>query len=346
MRIVLDAMGTDQRPGPDVAGAVLAAREFGDPIILVGDEVRIQAELAKHNTHGLPLQVVHTPDEIAMGDRPTQVVKAKEQSSIHIGMGLVKDGQADAFVTMGNTGAAQAIATLNTLRRIPGVKRPALAALYPVSGKQVIVLDVGANADSRPEWLVQFAIMGAIYAETAMSLQRPRIATLSNGEEEGKGNQLIRDTQALLKHLSLNYVGHVEPYEIVQNKADVIVMDGFVGNIFLKTFEGSIRYFGGLLRQEVMRNLVGQVGGLLLRGAFKRVQRYFDTDAIGGTPLLGVNGVVIIGHGSSSPRAIKSAIGQARMAVQGATVSAIQQGLAHYTEQLQADAALTDEQPL
>jgi phosphate acyltransferase len=338
MRIALDALGTDARPEPDVAGAVLAASEYKDTIILVGDENRIHTEIAKHNTSGLTLEIVPAEQEIHMDEKPSEVLKTKTGSSMHVGMDLIKSGQADAFVTMGNTGAAQAIATLSTLRRISGVKRPALSTIYPVAGRQMIFLDVGANADSRAEWLLQFGIMGSIYAETALGLKNPRVATLSNGEEEGKGNQLVRDAQNHLNAASLNYVGHIEPIEITQNRADVVVMDGFMGNIFLKTFEGSVSYFTGLLREEIKSNWTAKLGALLMRGVFGRVRQYFDTDAIGGAPLLGVNGVVIIGHGSSSARAVKNAINQARQAVAGDTVAAIRQGLAQQQDPTPIDA--------
>lgn len=317
MRIALDAMGTDARPISDIAGGVMAAQETGDTILLIGDEQKIRAELVKYPTNGLNLQVIHAPEEILMGDKPSAVMKSKPASSMHIGMQLVRDKQADAFVTMGNTGAAHAIATLSVLRRIRGVKRPALTIPYPVSGQPVVFLDVGANADSRPEWLEQFAVMGGLYAELALKKARPRVATMSNGEEEGKGNQLVRETQERLRHLNLNYIGHIEPKEILMAKTDVVVFDGFVGNIFIKTFEGTMSYLSGVIRQELMGNLASKIGGALSRGAFRRVRKRVDPDEFGGAALLGVNGVVIIGHGSGSPLAVRSAIMQARIAVQG-----------------------------
>ncbi len=328
MRIVLDAMGTDARPKPDVEGAVLAAREYKDTIILVGDEAQIQPELAIHDTAGLSIEVVHTPEIIAMQEKPSEVMKSKPKSSMHVGMNMVKDGEADAFVTMGNTGAAHAIATLSTLRRIPGVKRPALTAIYPVHGVETIFLDVGANADSRADWLLTFALMGSIYAERALGRNRPTVATLSNGEEEGKGNNLVRETQGLLQNSNLNYIGHAEPKEVLAGGIDVLVMDGFVGNVFIKTFEGAIQYLTGVIRDEIRSNPISTVGGALSRGAFNRVRNRIDPGEVGGAPLLGVNGIVIIGHGGSDANAIKNAINQARKAVQGNTVVAIRDGLA------------------
>jgi len=327
MRIALDAMGTDERPVPDVEGAVLAARAYSDTILLIGNEERICQELRKYDTGTLPIEIVHAADEIMMNDKPSVVMKSKAQSSMHVGMNLVKNKQADAFVTMGNTGAAHAIATLSTLRRIPGVKRPALTAIYRVGGQNTIFLDMGANADSRVDWLVQFAIMGSIYAQTVLGCQQPRIATLSNGEEEGKGNQLTRDAQEQIKLLDLHYVGHVEPKEILSAVADVIVVDGFIGNIFMKTFEATIRYFTDVTREELTRDWLSKIGATLTRHAFRRVRQRLDTSEVGGAPLLGVNGVVIIGHGGSTAYAIQNAIKQARLAVQGGTVEAIARGL-------------------
>ncbi len=324
MRIVLDVMGTDKRPVPDIEGGLLAARAYPDTtIIMVGDETVIQNELSKHNTSGLAIEVVHASEEIHMDDTPSLIIKTKLNSSMHIGMNLVKNGLADGFVTMGNTGAAHAIATLKTLRRISGVYRPALTTLFSANGQDVIFLDIGANSDVKVDWLEQFAIMGCVYAETALGKKNPRVATLSNGEEEGKGNQLTKDAQTRLQKSSLNYIGHIEPKEILSGKVDVVVMDGFVGNIFIKTFEGSISYFTSLMRQEVGKSLLYQVGALLLRGAFRTIRAKLDTGEIGGAPLLGVDGVVIIGHGGGDANAVKNAVNQARRAISGKTIQAI-----------------------
>lgn len=327
MRIALDAMGSDNCPVPDVAGGVLAARELNNTILLVGDENIIKTELSKHNTAGLSVEIVPAQQIVTMTDKPSAVGKSKPQSSMHIGMNLVKDGLADAFVTMGNTGAAHAIATLYTLRRIPGVKRPALSGIYPVGRGYIILLDLGANADSKPDWLAQFAIMGKIYAQNALGLESPRIALLSNGEEEGKGNQLIKDAGELIQRLPLNFVGNVEPKEIMQGKVDVIVADGFVGNIFVKTFEASASYISYLIRDELKQNVFSMLGALLARPAFQRVRKRTDTFEVGGAPLLGVNGVVIIGHGRSNAIAVKNAVRQAGLAVKGRIIDSIREGL-------------------
>jgi len=330
MRIVLDAMGSDSNPVPDVAGAVLAAREYRETVILVGDEPRLKTELAKHNTTGLPLEVVHAPDAITMNDKPGTVVKNKPNSSMHIGLNLVKTGAADAFVTAGNTGAALSIATLATLRRIPGVKRPALTALIQFGGKSIIVIDVGANTDCKPDWLVQFALMGRVFAQASLGLTNPRVALLANGEEEEKGTEIIQQTHQLLKANAglLNFTGNIEPKELVKGSADVIVCDGYTGNILLKSLEGATRLMVDLIRNELMKSVLTKVGGALARPAFRRVAKQIDPSEVGGAPLLGVNGVVMIGHGRSNALAIKNAIRQARNAVQGGLIAQIEQGLA------------------
>lgn len=327
MRIALDAMGSDNFPVPDVAGAVLAAQEYGDTILLVGDAAKIEPELAKHATAGLHLQVVHASDIITMHDKPSTVGKAKPNSSIHVGMNLVKNGEADAFVTAGNTGAALSIATLYTLRRIPGVKRPALTGIVRIGGRAVILVDVGANADSKPEWLEQFALMGKIYAKSALGLDDPGVGILSNGEEEGKGNELIRESSELIAKLPLRFVGNIEPKDLLSGTADVVVSDGFVGNILIKSMEATSRLVSDLIRQEIMASTVTKIGGALAKPAFDRVRKQTDPFEVGGAPLLGVNGVVIIGHGRSNDRAIKNAIGQARKAVSGQVIASITRGL-------------------
>lgn len=328
MRIALDAMGSDNCPVPDVEGAVLAARQYGDLIYLVGEEPLIQRELAKYDVTGLKLEVVHAPQTITMTDKPGEVGKSKPQSSMHLGMNLIRDGKADAFVTAGNTGAALAIATLFTLKRIPGVKRPALTALIRVGGQSIIALDVGANADSRPDWLVQFAIMGSLYAKATLGLQNARVALLSNGEEEEKGNEVIREAHEMLKSSLVNFVGNIEPKDMLSGNVDVIVADGFVGNIMLKSLEGATSLMIRLIREELMRTPLTKVGAALARPAFRRVQKQIDPSEVGGAPLLGVNGVVIIGHGRSNAFAIKNAIGQARKAVDGNLIESIREGLA------------------
>ena len=327
MRIVLDAMGSDDYPVPDVEGAVMAAREWGDEIILVGRESDIRQELARHDAAGLKLEIVHASEVIEMEDSPAWAAREKKNSSMHVGMNLVRQGQANAYVTAGNTGGVLAVATLHTLRRIRGVKRPALVAILPLPAGRVVVLDIGANADCRPEYLLQFALMGSIYARAVLDCAKPRVALLSNGEEPGKGNMLVKETYKLLADSGLNFVGNIEPKEALACHADVVVSDGFTGNVFIKTLEATAKMLTGFIRDEIKTSPLTVVGGLLAKPAFGRVARQVDPSEVGGGPLLGVNGVVIIGHGRSNGRAIRSAIGQARKAVQGGVVEAICSGL-------------------
>ncbi|MCB9451788.1 MAG: phosphate acyltransferase PlsX [Anaerolineaceae bacterium] len=328
MRIAVDAMGSDNYPSPDVEGAVQAARMYSDEILLVGDRETVETELKKHDILGLKITIVHASEIVEMTDKPSVVGKTKPDSSMHIGMNLVKDGEAQAFVTAGNTGAALTIAMLYTLHRIPAVKRPALSSIIRVHGNYVTMVDIGANTDSKPEWMVQFALMGDIYARKALKLERPRVALLSNGEEKGKGNQAIQETYEILQaYTHLNFVGNIEPKDILNGKGDVVVSDGFIGNITVKSFEAFGSALSGLIRSELKRDPISAMGGLLARRAFARVSRQIDPFEIGGAPLLGVNGVVIIGHGRSNAQAIRNAINQARLAVSGDIVQSIRDDL-------------------
>lgn len=327
MRIVLDAMGSDENPAPDVEGAVLAAREFGMTIVLVGEQDQIKRELDNHDTAGLPLEIVHAGQKVTMEDKPGEVGRAKPESSMHVGMRLVKERQADAFVTVGNTGAALSIATLHTLKRIPGVSRPALSTILTLQGKAMILLDIGANADCRPEWLAQFGVMGSIYAERALSRKNPSVALLSIGEEAGKGSTLVKEAAELLQSCGVNFIGNVEPKEILAGTADVVVMDGFSGNVLIKSMEALGNTLFGLIRSEIKADWRSAIGGLLVKPALKRVYRAVDPFEVGGAPLLGVDGVVIIGHGRSNAYAVKNAIRQAQYAASGHIVEAIRDGL-------------------
>lgn len=329
MRIVVDAMGSDDHPTPDVTGAVMAAREFGETLILVGDETRICAELDKLHTADLAIEVVHASQAVTMTDKPSKVVKAKPDSSMHVGMRLVREGRADAFVTAGNTGGALGIAMLRQagLGRIPGVKRPALGVVFPTRERPLLI-DNGANADCKPEYLLQFAIMGSLYLERVLHIENPRVALLSNGEEEGKGNILIQESIPLLRGSGLNYVGNIEPKEFMAGAADVGVTDGFTGNLIIKTAEAVASYMSNLMRDEMMAGPLTAIGGLLARPAFRRVRASLDPDEVGGAPLLGVNGPVIVAHGRSNAYAIKQAVRQARRMVENDVVAAIAAGLA------------------
>ncbi|TET51766.1 MAG: phosphate acyltransferase PlsX [Anaerolineales bacterium] len=328
MRIALDAMGTDEYPGPDVEGGLMAARDWGDHILFVGREDVIRRELVRHDTEGLALEVVHASQVIEMGDEPSWAAREKKNSSMHVGMNLVRDNRADAFVTAGNTGGVLAVATLHSLRRIRGVKRPVLAVIIPLPAGRIIALDIGANADCKPDHLVQFALMGSVYAQAVLGRSNPRVALLSNGEEPGKGNDLVKRTSKLLADTPLNFIGNMEPKDVATVQTDVIVTDGFSGNIFIKTMEATAKMLTDLIRDEIKANPVTSIGGLLAKPAFRRVARRVDPFEVGGGPLLGVNGLVIIAHGRSNARAIRSAIGQARRAVEGGVLEAIRSGLA------------------
>ena len=324
MKIAIDAMGSDNYPMPDVAGAVMAARQSDDTIILVGQEAVINAELEKHDTNGLSLQVVPAEQIITMEDKPSQVVREKRNSSMHIGMNLVKAGEADAFVTAGNTGAALGVAMLRSvgLGRIPGIKRPALGVIFPTRERPLLI-DNGANADCKPEYLLQFGLMGSLYVERVLGIESPRVALISNGEEEGKGNMLIQEAIPLLAASGLNYIGNIEPKEFMYGGADVAVTDGFTGNIMMKMAESVASYMSAMIREYIKSNPFTTLGGLLARPAFDKVKSHLDPDEVGGAPLLGVNGVVIVGHGRSSALAIKHAIEQAKRVAENNVVEAI-----------------------
>lgn len=322
MRIVVDAMGSDENPRVDVAGAVLAAREWGETIVLVGDEGLISAELAQHDTTDLPIEIVHAPEAITMTDKPAIASRQKKQSSMHIGMNLVKDGSADAFVTAGNTGGALAVATLHTLKRIRGIKRPALGVRFPVPNFPLLI-DGGANTDVKPEFLAQFGLMGSLYMQKVEGIANPKVGIISNGEEDGKGSQLVQEAFELLAELPINFVGSLEPKQFFVGAAHVGVTDGFTGNVMLKSAEAIAKLLLGELRDAIYSSPRTKLGGLLARPAFDQVRARLSSEQIGGAPLLGVNGVVIIGHGSSTAVAIKNAIGQARRAVQSGMLDAM-----------------------
>ncbi len=327
MRIAVDAMGSDNCPVPDVTGAVMAASETNLGIVLVGDADSIHTALDRHHTNGLPIEICHSSQAVTMTDRPAIASKGKPDSSMHVGMRMVRDGKADAFVSMGNTGAALTIATLFTLRRITGVKRPAVSGIFPIGNKVVILLDIGANTNSRPEWLLQFAQMGQIYAREVLSVTKPQVGLMSNGEEEGKGDELVRQTDPLLRGSGLDYVGNIEPEDVFRGRVDVVISDGFLGNMLVKTFESTSRYVTRLIHEEIRSDPLSLLAGAILQPAFRRVRRRADTFEVGGAPLLGVNGVVIIGHGRSNANAVCNAIKQAARAVEHNVIEAIRTGV-------------------
>jgi glycerol-3-phosphate acyltransferase PlsX len=306
--IALDAMGGDHAPRAEVEGAVLAARELDVRVVLVGIEATVRQELARHRHRGLPIEIAAASEVITMRDSPSQAFRKKRDSSVHVAAKLVKNGQADGLVSAGNTGAVMTIARF-VLGTLPSVDRPALAAPFPTSkGSMSVILDVGANVDSKPEQIEQFAVMGEIYYRTIFGTRKPRVALLSIGEEEMKGNELTRDAFELLKRTSLNFTGNVEGRDVFAGDVDVIVCDGFIGNIALKISEGLVEHIGGLLKKALQSSLSSQVGYVLARKALQEFRKKIDYSESGGAPLLGVRGITVIGHGRSDAKAIKNAI--------------------------------------
>ena len=305
-RIALDAMGGDHGLPVNIAGALLARKETYHEIILVGDRDLIQQELEHHGARDAFL-IQHAPTVVGMHEKPADACRSKKDSSIMVAAELVAQGKADALISAGNSGATMA-ASLWHLRRLPGVSRPAIATLMPTLVGNAIVLDVGANVDCKPKHLLQFAVMGSIYAHAILGIPSPRVGLLTIGEEEGKGNLVTVETHPLLKVSGLNYVGHVEGRDVPSGVADVFVCDGFVGNILLKFGEGLAAAVLKLIKNEVRKHPLAIFGKYLLKGAFKELLRKTDPSEYGGAPLLGVNGVALISHGGADAKAIKNAV--------------------------------------
>jgi len=330
-RIVVDAMGSDDHPTPDVEGAVLAAREYGVEIILVGDESILKPVLASTNPGTLPVSIVHAPDLLTMEDKGMKLVlKARRptsKNSMAVGIDLVKSGEANAFVTAGNTGAAMVTAYFR-LGTIAGVDKPALAPVFPTATGTCVVLDVGANPDVKPQNLLQFGIMGSIYAEKVHGVRNPKVGLVSNGEEEGKGNELVKATVPLLKESGLNYFGNVEGKEVIGGNVDVAVMDGFTGNVMLKVSEAIAKLIVDKIKDAIKNGgPLAMLGGLLVRPALSSIKKLLDPSEHGAAPLLGVNGLVFIGHGRSDAAAIKNAIRVANEAVEANVLEAIKSAI-------------------
>ena len=307
--IALDAMGSDRSPEPEIKGAIHACRHLPVRVLLVGPEARLRPALREAtNGEQLPITIVPAKEWISMDEKAATAIRKKPESSMRVGLRLVKEKHAAGFLTAGNTGAAMALAKM-VLGALPGVDRPALGATLPTStGSPCVLLDVGANVDCKPHNLQQFAVMGEMYARSVLKIGRPRVGLLSIGEEEGKGNDLTREAAPLLKQLPLNFIGNVEGRDIYNGNADVVVCDGFVGNVALKTSEGLARLVRDLLRQSLNSTVTAQVGALLSRKAFNDFKKRLDYSEYGGAPLLGVRGVCIVNHGSSNDRAIYNGI--------------------------------------
>jgi glycerol-3-phosphate acyltransferase PlsX len=307
MRIAVDAMGGDNAPEAVVDGAIQAATEHGIQVILVGDREILKHLIKRRHAQDLPIALKHATEVVEMHESPSVAVRHKRDSSLRVAFELVRAGEAVAAVSAGNSGAAMAVAML-VLRLLPGVERPAIAAVVPTFSGSAVLLDVGANVDCKPIHLVQFAIMGDVFSRHRLRIEAPRVGVLSNGEEDSKGTDLTRATDEALRKSSLNYIGYVEGRDIFNGHADVIVCDGFTGNVVLKAAEGLVHAVGRMAKEELGRGVLPKLGYLLARGAVQAMRNRLDYAEIGGAPLLGVNGVGIISHGSSDARAVKNAI--------------------------------------
>jgi glycerol-3-phosphate acyltransferase PlsX len=309
MKLAIDAMGGDFAPRNIVAGAVEALRDNSDisHLYLVGDQARLDRELRKLGAADHRLEVVHASEVIEMNDPPVQSVRRKKDSSMCRAIDLVKGGQADAIVSAGNTGALLTASHLK-LRTLEGVDRPGLLVLLPAPGNVSVLLDAGANLEPHPSNLVQYAFMGSLYSRQILGYERPRVALLSIGTEDMKGNELTLEAHRLLKQTDLNFVGNIDAHDLFSNRADVIVTDAFVGNAVLKACESTARLVARWLKDELKKNPLRMLGGLLAGGAFKTLKRKADPDEYGGAVLLGINGICIKAHGASSPKAVKNAM--------------------------------------
>jgi glycerol-3-phosphate acyltransferase PlsX len=342
--IALDAMGGDNAPQEIVAGAVMAARELGIQVALVGKPDAIEAELAKQTARAPGITVVEAKEVIEMDEHPAQAARHKKDSSIVVGLKMVKQGEAAAFVSAGNTGAVMA-ASIMYVGRVRGIERPTLVGLLPLGGKLTALLDVGANADCKPEYLLQWGQMASVYMERVWKKQNPTVALLNIGEEEEKGSTLAQESYALMKDSGLNFIGNVEGRDVPFGKADIIVTDGFTGNVVVKTMEGMADYVMGMIRGAIKSRPWYMAAGAALLPAFGKIRKETDYREYGAGPLLGVNGPVFIGHGRSDAMAIKSALRVAREAAQSGMVDAIRESAPAKAEAASAeeDEAVADE---
>lgn len=338
--IALDAFGSDKAPEPEIRGAILACRALPVRVHLIGPEAELRDLLDEHlENEDLPIVLQHASERIGMDEKAAHAVRTKKDSSMRVGLKLVREHKCAGFVTAGNTGAAMATAKM-VLGALPGVDRPALATPMPTSkGNPCVLLDVGANVDCKPQNLEQFAVMGEMYARSVLKIHKPRVGLLSIGEEETKGNELTREAFPLLKALPINFIGNVEGRDIFNGNADVIVCDGFVGNVALKTSEGIGRFVRDALRESLNRTVTAKVGALLSRQAFLDFRRRLDYTEYGGAQLLGVRGVCIIGHGSSNDNAIFNGIRVAYEFAKSGVNEKIEREFAQRPQRAQHDAA-------
>ncbi len=307
MKIVIDAMGSDNAPAVEVEGAIQAIEEFGYELILVGDKERIEKELKKHGSYSDKLSIVHASEVIEMHDPAAISVRRKRNSSIVVGMDLIKKEKADAFVSAGNTGAVVCAATLS-LRLLPAIERPGIAIIIPALAGTSLIMDVGANISAKPIHLLQYGIMADAYSRYILGKTNPTVGLLNVGEEESKGTDFIRESHTLLSESKLNFIGNIEGRDIYSGKADIVLCDGFVGNVILKVSESVVDTIMQLLKREIKSSIIATVGAALASSAFAVLKKKMDYSEYGGAPLLGVDGRCIISHGSSSPKAIKNAV--------------------------------------
>jgi glycerol-3-phosphate acyltransferase PlsX len=326
MRIIVDAMGGDDAPEVVMQGVQDYLKDGPADILLVGTEAKIKPLMERYRLPPARVQLLHASQVIEMDEHPAEAVKAKPDSSMVVGMNLLRGGHADAFMSAGNSGGVLAAALFH-LGRIPGIKRPALSTIFPTQTGLTFILDVGANTDCKALYLLQFALMGSLYSERVLGVQNPKVSILSNGEEPGKGSMLVQEAFELLKNSGLNFIGNVEGKDIPAGMADVVVTDGFTGNVVIKLAEGAAALMLGIIGSEIRSRKVATLGALLAKPAFRAVKRRLDYAEYGGAPLLGVNGVVIIAHGRSNAKAITNAIRVAQRAVDGQIVARIKEGL-------------------
>ncbi len=338
MTIILDAMGSDQYPEAEIQAAIYATEQWGIEVILVGNEELLRPRLEALNTKKVSVQIEHAPDVLEMGDKAVADSRKKPRNSMAVGMQLVKEGRGQAFVTAGNTGGAMFNA-LRTLGRIKGVQRPALTAIFPTRKGHCAVLDIGANAECRPEFLLQFALMGSVYAQKILKVNNPRVGLLSNGEEAGKGNQLVKDTYPLLEKSGLNFIGNVEGKELYGGEADVVVTDGFTGNVLLKGSEAVAKLLVDTLKTELTASLMTKIGAAMAMPAFKKLRNMMEPEEVGAAPLLGIDGLVFVGHGRSNARAMISAIRVAQEAVQANLIEDMRQKIQESLTQFKSTTA-------
>ena len=307
MKIAVDAMGGDFAPQKIVEGAFWAAKQHGVKVVLVGDEDQVSKELSKYPTSKLPIFIHHAPYVVAMHDSPSAVIRRMKDTSIKVAIDLAKGGQVNGVVSAGNSGAAMGLAMF-ILKKLEGVERPAIATIHPTMNGSTVLIDSGGNVDCKPVHLLQFAMMGDAYAKYILGKETPRIGVLSNGEEEGKGNDLTREVHDVLSETDLNYIGYVEGRDLNSGEVDVIVCDGFVGNVALKISEGLWETIHAILKWEAQDNIRAKVAYFLMGRAIRRLEKRIDYAEVGGGPLLGVNGNCVICHGSSNEKAMMNAI--------------------------------------